>query len=100
MSRVFIQYLIERVYSFFISFMFNQVKASLKGFIVNDNNSSDSLFCNKSCSSFECYLIIIIIIIIVIIVAIIVIIVISISGMQHPVPVVQGYVECQEEDEK
>ncbi len=59
MSRVFIQYLIERVYSFFISFMFNQVKASLKGFIVNDNNSSDSLFCNKSCSSFECYLIII-----------------------------------------
>jgi hypothetical protein len=66
MSRVFIQYLIERVYSFFISFMFNQVKASLKGFIVNDNNSSDSLFCNKSCSSFECYLIIIIIIIIII----------------------------------
>lgn len=44
MTWIFIQNFIECVNCFFILFAFNQVKASLKGFIVNDNNSSDPSF--------------------------------------------------------
>lgn len=54
MTWVFIQNFIECVNGFFVSFVFNQVKASFKGFIVNDNNSSDSLFAIFPAGSFEC----------------------------------------------
>lgn len=57
MTWVFIQNFIECVNGFFVPFVFNQVKASLKGFIVNDNNSSDSLFfVIDPADSFECYI--------------------------------------------
>lgn len=44
MAWIFIQNFIECVDGFFVLFAFNQVKASLKGFIVNDNNSSGPFF--------------------------------------------------------
>lgn len=55
MVRIFIQNFIECVYGFFVPFAFNQVKASLKGFIVSDNNSSGPFFRVIPAGSFECY---------------------------------------------
>lgn len=46
MARVFVQNFIECVNGFLVPFTFNQVKASLKGFIVYDNNSSGPSFLN------------------------------------------------------
>lgn len=44
MTWIFVQNFIECVNGFLVPFAFNQVKASLKGFIVNDNNSSGPSF--------------------------------------------------------
>jgi len=43
---VFVQNFIENINRFFVPFVFNQVKASLKGFIVLISNSSDPFFLN------------------------------------------------------